>query len=59
MREDETMSILVSDRLRQWLHTKGLQGYIRVADVKPYPRASEIINQIDVAKITNKQVRRD
>ena len=52
------MPILVSNRLRQWLHNKGLQGYLRVVDVEPHPRAAEIVNQIDVAKITNKQVRR-
>ena len=50
-------TIPVFDRLRQWLHTKGLQGYLRVADVKPHPCTAQIVNQINVAKITNKQVR--
>ena len=56
--KDDTMPIPVSNKLRNWLHNKGLQGYLRVADVQPHPRATEIVNQINVAKITNKQVYR-
>ena len=52
------MRIPVSDGLRQWLRNKGLEAYLQVVDVEPHPRAAEIVNQIDVAKITNKQVRR-
>ena len=50
------MTIPVSDRLHNWLHNKGMQGYLKVADVEPHPRTAKIVNQIDVAKITNKQV---
>ena len=56
--EKKYMPILVSDRLCQWLHTKGLQGYLKVADFEPHPQAAEIVHQIDVAKLTNKQERR-
>ena len=52
------MPIPVFDNLRQWLTNKDLQGFLKVADSDPHPRASEIIQQIDVAKVTNKQVRR-
>ena len=52
--KDDTMSILVFDRLRNWLNNKGLQGYLK----EPHPQAIEVIQQIDISKITNKQVRR-
>ena len=48
------MSIPVSDNLPQWLSNKGLQGYLK----EPHPQAIEVIQQIDISKITNKQVRR-
>ena len=38
--EKKYMPIPVSDRLRQWLQTKGLQGYLKVADVEPHPQAT-------------------
>ena len=52
------MLIPVSIELRQWLHNKGLQGYLKVADSEPHPHATQIIQQIDVTKIRNKQVHR-
>ena len=52
------MPILISDRLRLWLETKNLQGYIRIAEASPHPKAVELAHQIDIAKINNKQVRR-
>ena len=52
------MSIPISDNLRQSLDTKNLQGYIRIAEAAPHPNAAELVQQIDIAKITNKQVRR-
>ena len=55
--EEELMPIVVSDNLRQWLIDKGLQGYLKVADADTHPRATKILQRIDVAKITNKQVR--
>ena len=56
--EAENMPILILDNLRLWLETKNLQGYIRIAEASPHPNAAEIAQQIDIAKITNKQVRR-
>ena len=52
------MLIVVSNNLRQWLVDKVLQGYFKVADADTHPRATKILQRIDVAKITNKQVRR-
>ena len=52
------MWIPVFDNLRQWFTNKGLQGFLKVADADPHPHASKIIQQIDVAKVTNKQVRK-
>ena len=52
------MPITISDNLRLWLETKNLQGYIRIAEASPHPNAAKIAQQIDIAKITNKQVRR-
>ena len=52
------MPITLSDNLRSWLETKNLQGYIRIAEASPHPNAAKIAQQIDIAKITNKQVRR-
>ena len=54
----EDMSIAISDNLCLWLDTKNLQGYIRIAKASPHPNAAEIVQQIDIAKITNKKVRR-
>ena len=56
--EAEDMPITISDNLRLWLETKNLQGYIQIAEAFPHPNAVEITQQIDIAKITNKQVRR-
>ena len=55
--DDDNMAIYVSDNLRQWLINKNLQRFIKVAKVEPHPRAAEILQQIDVSKITNKKVR--
>ena len=56
--EEDIMSIPISDSLRQWLETKNLQGYIRIAEATPHPNTAKLVQQIDIAKITNKQVRR-
>ena len=56
--EEENMSIPISDSLCQWLETKNLQGYIRDAEASLHPNATKLVQQIDIAKITNKQVRR-
>ena len=56
--EAEDMPITISDNLRSWLETKNLQDYIQIAEASPHPNAAEIAQQIDIAKITNKQVRR-
>ena len=52
------MSIPISDSLRLWLETKNLQGYIRIAEESPHPNTAGIAQKIEIAKITNKQVRR-
>ena len=49
------MSIPVSDDLRRWLVRNNLQGFIKVAEAEPHPRA-DLLLQIDVSKITNKKV---
>ena len=56
--EQENMLIPISDSLCLWLETKNLQGYIQIAEAAPHPNAAELVQQIDIAKITNKQVRR-
>ena len=50
------MPIHVSVNLRQWLNNKGLQGYLKVADSEPHPRATEVIQSIDITKLTKKRV---
>ena len=55
--EDDEMLITVSDELRQWLHNKNLQGFIKVAEVEPHPQAKTLMQEIDVTKITTKKVR--
>ena len=56
--EDDNMPIHVSDNLQWWRNNKGLQGYLRVADSKPHPRTTEVIQSIDITKLINKQVHR-
>ena len=51
------MSIPISDNLRQWLTRKNLQGYISIAEAVPHTNAAELLQQIDISKITSKQVR--
>ena len=52
------MPIPVFEELRQWLQNKGLQGYLKIAYSELHPHAAQIIQQIDITRITNKQVRR-
>ena len=52
------MPIPISDNLRTWLESKNLQGYISIAEAEPHPNVAELLQQIDISKITNKQVRR-
>ena len=52
----EDMLITISENLRLWLETKNLQGYIRIVEASPNPNPAEIAQQIDIDKITNKQV---
>ena len=56
--ENEIMSIPILENLRQWLVSKNRQGYISIAEVEPHPNAAEHLQQIDISKITNKQVHR-
>ena len=51
------MPISVSDNFQQWLVNKNLQGFIKVEEAEPHPCAAEILQQINVSKITNKKVR--
>ena len=51
------MPIQVSDALRNWLECKNLQGFLKVAEVEPHPRAEALMEEIDVSKITYKKVR--
>ena len=52
------MPIPVSDELRQWLHNKNLQGFIKVAKAEPHPQAEALLQELDVTKITTKKVRK-
>ena len=49
----------VSQHLRNWLTTNNLQGYLQIAYVKPHPQVEEVTRQINVDKVTNKQIRRN
>ena len=55
--EIDSMPIPVSDELREWLHSRNLQGFIRVAEADPHPQAEELVQQLDITKITTKKVR--
>ena len=52
------MPVPISDNLRHWLISKNPQEYIRIAEVEPHTNAVELLQQFDISKITNKQVRR-
>ena len=45
--QDDTM-IIISPALRQWLHEKGFEGYIRVAEAPPHPDAHEVAKKLNV-----------
>ena len=51
------MPIPVSDELCQWLHNRNLQGFIKVAEADPHPQAEELLQDLDITKITTKKVR--
>ena len=53
----DIMPIPVSDELREWLHSRNLQGFIRVAEADPHPQAEELVQELDITKITTKKVR--
>ena len=55
--EDHKMPIPVSDELRQWLHSRNLQGFIKVAEAEPHPQAEALLQELDITKITTKKVR--
>ena len=40
--EEDIMPIPISDNLRQWLETKNLQGYIRIAEAAPHPNVAKL-----------------
>ena len=52
------MPMQISEHVRRWLKTNGLEGYLRTEDLEPHPQVEEIMKEIDVDKITNKQMRR-
>ena len=53
----EIMPIPVSDELREWLHERNLQGFIKVAEAEPHPQAEELVEQLDITKVTTKKIR--
>ena len=53
----EVMPIPVSDELRLWLHERNLQGFIKVAEAEPHPQAEELVQQLDITKVTTKKIR--
>ena len=53
----DIMPIPVSDELREWLHSRNLQGFIKVAEADPHPQAEEVVQELDITKITTKKVR--
>ena len=50
------MSIHVSDNLGSWLIYNNLQGFLKVAEEEPHPRAKALMEEIDVSNITNKKI---
>ena len=52
--KDEITPIPVSDTLRQLLVNKNLQGFIKIAEAEPHPCVADLLQEIDVSKITNK-----
>ena len=52
------MPIFISPALRQWLHDKGFEGYIRVAGTPPHPDAQEVAKKFNVDTITNASIRK-
>ena len=53
----EVMPIPVSEELRLWLHERNLQGFIKVAEAEPHPQAEELVQQLDITKVTTKKIR--
>ena len=53
----EIMPIPVSEELRLWLHERNLQGFIKVAEAEPHPQAEELVQQLDITKVTTKKIR--
>ena len=52
------MPIPVSDELRQWLHNRKIQGFIKVAEADPHPQAEALVEELDNTKITPKKIRK-
>ena len=53
----EDMPTQVFEHLKNWLQTNGLDGYIRIAEAQPHQQVKEIVKEINIGKITNKNVR--
>ena len=41
--DEDNMQIPISDNLRGWLVTKNLEGFIKVAEAEPHPRAEDLL----------------
>ena len=52
------MTIDISPALRRWLHDKGLEGYIRVAESPPHPNAQDVARKLNIDIITNANMRK-
>ena len=52
------MTIEISLALRERLHDKGLEGYIRVAEAPPHPDAHEVAKKLNVDTITNASIKK-
>ena len=52
------MLMQASEKLRRWLKTKDLEGYLRVADIEPHSHIENIVKNVNVDRIINKQVHR-
>ena len=53
--DEDNMPIQVYDAFHSWFKRNNLQGFLKVAEAKPHPRAEAQMKEIDVSKITNKK----
>ena len=53
-----TMSIPISAALRRWLVEKRLDGYIKVVEAPPHPKALDIARKLNIDTVTNTSIRK-